>query len=78
MKDKEKLKVNNLIALRQLLTNTLTVLIGGTVGLLFINASPLKYVFIFIGLFYVYVFTANLSSTISELNLLLNKEEEKC
>ena len=77
MDKKTGLKVNNLIQLRALLTNTLIVLIGGTVGLLFVPAGVLKYLLFFIGCFYIFLFIANLSSTIKELNgILYNSEEE--
>ncbi len=77
MDKKTELKVNNLIQLRALLTNTLIVLIGGTIGLLFIRDSIIKYVLLTLGCFYTFLFLANLSSTVREINgILYNSEDE--
>ena len=75
MDKKTELKINNLIQLRTLLTNTLIVLIGGTVGLLFVEASALKYLLLILGCFYILLFIANLSNTIREINGILYSEE---
>ncbi len=77
MDKKTELKVNNLIQLRTVLTNTLIVLIGGTVGLLFVEASVLKYILLILGCFYILLFIANLSNTIREVNGILYGEEDK-
>lgn len=73
---KTKLRIDNLIQLRTILTNTLIVLVGGTVGILFTEASILKYILLTLGCFYILLFIANLSNTIREINEILYKEEK--
>ena len=74
---KTKLRIDNLIQLRTILTNTLIVLVGGTVGILFTEASILKYILLTLGCFYILLFIANLSNTIREINEILYKEENR-
>ena len=77
--DKEilKLKVNSLISLRTSLINTLTVLVGGTVGVYFLPAgSVAKIILIIVGIFYSLVFSSNLISTSGEISNLLNNGKE--
>ena len=73
---KTKLRIDNLIQLRTILTNTLIVLVGGAVGILFTEASILKYILLTLGCFYILLFIANLSNTIREINEILYKEEK--
>ena len=73
---KTKLRIDNLIQHRTILTNTLIVLVGGTVGILFTEASILKYILLTLGCFYILLFIANLSNTIREINEILYKEEK--
>jgi len=60
--DKEilKLKIESLIALRTSIINALIVLVGGTVSLLFFQFTPLKYIFVSVGVFYFFVLISNL------------------
>ena len=75
---KTKLRIDNLIQLRTILTNTLIVLVGGTVGILFTEASILKYILLTLGCFYILLFIANLSNTIREINEILCGGKIKC
>ncbi len=72
--EKIKLKVNNLVALRQLLTQTLALLIGGVAGIWFTANSALKFILITAGIFYIAVLAKNLYSAIYELNENLYKK----
>ncbi len=71
-----ELKINDLISLRQLVTQTLVVLIGGVVGLFFLPDSKLKYVVIIIGLLYVFFIGKTLYRTINKINKYLYKRNE--
>ena len=78
MDKRTEVKINNLIALRQLVTNVAVVVVGGTLGLLFIPNSLLKYSLIFIGVFYSCLFITNLSSILRELdNLVYSYDKEE-
>ncbi len=70
-----ELKIKDLISLRQLITQTLVILIGGVVGLFFIPESKLKYIVIVFGVFYVMVLGKNLYSTINKIDKYLYKKE---
>lgn len=77
--DKEilKLKIKSLISLRTSLINTLTVLVGGTVGIYFLPAGSLaKIILIIVGIFYSLIFTFNLIATSNEINILLNSRRD--
>lgn len=75
---KTKLRIDNLIQLRTILTNTLIVLVGGTVGIHFTEASILKYILLTLGCFYILLFIANLSNIIREINEILYGGKIKC
>lgn len=73
-----ELKIQELISLRQLLTTTITILVGGTIGLIFISKFIIIRLILFVlGLYYTGLFVSNLKSTMSELNMLLKSEEKK-
>ena len=70
-----QLKVNNLITLRQLLSNFVIVTVSGTIGLLFLPNTFIKFVLLVLGLFYSGLFITNLMSTTKELNTILYKRK---
>lgn len=72
-----QLKVNNLIALRQLLSTFVIVTVSGTIGMLFTPHCFLKYFLLLIGGFYSWLFISNLSNTIKELNSILYKTRKE-
>ncbi len=72
-----QLKVNNLIALRQLLSTFVIVTVSGTIGMLFTPHCFLKYFLLLIGGFYSCLFISNLSNTIKELNSILYKTRKE-
>lgn len=69
-----ELKVKDSIALRQLLTQTLVILIGGVIGLFFIDAGEYKFIFIFLGIAYAIVLARNLYTAIKQINNFLYKK----
>lgn len=75
--EKIKLKVNSLVALRQLITQTLALMIGGLAGICFMPNGTLKFIIIGLGLFYVIVLARNLYFVICELNANLYKKLEE-
>jgi hypothetical protein len=68
-----KLKVQNLIALRQMLMTNLLVIGGGVVGIAYTENSFLKCFLIASGVWLLYVFTKNLYSTKQELDIIPDK-----
>lgn len=70
-------RINNLIALRQLITQVLTVLISGVVGVLFIPDSPLKAGLFILGVYFIIILSKNLINTMSELNGYLYKRNKE-
>ena len=75
--EKIKIKTEHLVSLRQLLTQTLALLIGGIVGIWFTPDCTLKTVVITAGLLYTAVLAKSLYSTIVELNRCIYKELEE-
>lgn len=73
--DLMQFKVNNLIALRQLLSNFVIVTVSGTIGLLFLPNTSIKFILIVLGLFYSGLFVTNLMSANKELNTILYKRK---
>lgn len=69
-----ELKVKDSIALRQLLTQTLVILIGGVIGLFFIENNKNTFIWIFIGMIYIVVLGKNLYVAINRVNKLLYKK----
>ncbi len=55
-----KLRVGDLLAQRQIISQALIVLIGGVVGICFMQNTILKYVFIISGVLYIIVLAKNL------------------
>ena len=70
-------KVNNLIALRQLLSNFVIVTVSGTIGLLFLPNIFIKFILLALGLFYSGLFIINLMTTTKELNTILYKTRKE-
>lgn len=69
MDELTKVRVNNLISLRQSLLVLLPVLIGGTVGMVFVNGHALlRIMLIILGVFFTGVMIFSLCKTITELN----------
>ena len=77
MEDMIDKRINNLIAPRQLVTQVLTVLISGVVGVLFIPDSPLKAGLFVLGVYFIIILSKNLMETMSELNGYLYKKQGK-
>lgn len=75
--EKIKIKTEHLVSLRQLLTQSLTILIGGLVGLWFMPNCALKTVLLVAGLFYMTVLIKSLYSVIIELNKCIYRELEE-
>ena len=73
MEDMIDKRINNLIAPRQLVTQVLTVLISGVVGVLFIPDSPLKAGLFVLGVYFIII----LMEIMSELNGYLYKKQGK-
>lgn len=76
-KDILKLKIKSLVSLRTSLINTLTILVGGTVGIYFLPAGSIaKIILVVVGIFYSLIFTFNLIATSNEINILLNNRKD--
>ena len=75
MDKRTEVKINNLIALRQLLTSVLVILISGVSGMLFLPNTSLKYILLTLGFYYIFVLLLNVSSVNRELNEYLYKED---
>ncbi len=72
--DLVKLKVNNLTALIQLLSTFVIVTLSGTIGLLFLPNTFIKFALLVLGLFYIGLFITNLVSTTKKLNFFCMEE----
>ncbi len=69
MDEETKVKINNLISLRQSLLGLLPILVGGTLGLLFINGHTiLRIMLITLGSFFIIIIAKSLFGTITEIN----------
>lgn len=75
MDKRTELKINNLIALRQLVTSVLVILISGVSGMLFLPNTNLKYILLTLGFYYIFVLLLNVSGVNRELNEYLYKED---
>ncbi len=75
MDKRTEVKINNLIALRQLVTSVLVILISGVSGMLFLPNTSLKYILLTLGFYYIFVLLLNVSSVNRELNEYLYKED---
>lgn len=75
MDKRTEVKINNLIALRQLVTSVLVILISGVSGMLFLPNTSLKYILLTLGFYYIFVLLLNVSSVNRELNGYLYKED---
>jgi len=71
-------KVDELVALRTSIIHVLIVLVGGTIGLLFMaNTSILKNVLVCLGIFYTCVLISNLGNITIKIDKLLSFRKEK-
>lgn len=71
-----KTRVANLISLRQSLLGLLPILVGGTIGMFFINGRlPIRLAFISAGIIVFIVVMKGLRDTIIELNQYLYKNK---
>ncbi len=69
MDEETKVKVTNLISLRQSLLNLLPILVGGTVGMAFVNDHIiLRNILITTGSFFIAIIAKSLFDTITEIN----------
>lgn len=75
MDKRTEVKINNLIALRQLVKSVLVILISGVSGMLFLPNTSLKYILLTLGFYYIFVLLLNVSSVNRELNEYLYKED---
>ena len=75
MDKRTEIKINNLIALRQLVTSVLVILISGVSGMLFLPNTNLKYILLMLGFYYIFVLLLNVSSVNRKLNGYLYKED---
>lgn len=75
MDELTKTRVENLISLRQSLLVLLPVLIGGTIGLIFIREYlAVRIVLGIFGAYFIFILAYSLSKTITEINQILYKE----
>ncbi len=77
MDELTKTKVNNLIALRQLITQVLTVLTGGLVGVFLMPNTAFKIFLLIFGIYFTAKLIATLANTITELNSYLYSNKRK-
>lgn len=71
-------KVKNLIEQKTMLAQMITVLIGGTVGLCFIEKlNELRGILITAGIFFVIIFVKSFIKTVIELNTYLYSSNKK-
>ena len=56
MDKRTEIKINNLIALRQLVTSVLVILISGVSGMLFLPNTNLKYILLMLGFYYIFFY----------------------
>ncbi len=75
--EKIKIKSQHLVSLRQLLTQTLAVLIGGLIGIWLTTNGISRIVITVAGSFFVLVLAKSLYMTIYELNKCIYKELEE-
>jgi hypothetical protein len=64
-------KVDELVALRTSIIHVLIVLVSGTLGLLFVHNSVLKFVLIPVGFYYACVLALNLDSIAKQISEIL-------
>lgn len=78
MDEETKVKINNLISLRQSLLGLLPILVGGTVGMFFINGHVVaRIALLFCGSFFIIVIAKSLIGTITEINQTIYHKETK-
>lgn len=72
-----EIRVKNLMLSKQLIVQTLTVIIGGMIGLGFMQSSPLRNSLLVFGIFYVLVLIKNFSSITGEIEKYLYKNKRR-
>ena len=68
-------KLKNLIAQKTVLSNMIAVLTGGIMWLTFLDAPKYRFLFVAVGVYFVFVFIISLMKTITELNIILYKKK---
>ena len=77
MDELTKVRVNNLISLRQSLLMLLPILIGGTIGMFFIDGYVvIRIILIILGLYFTFVLLCTLYNTSTEINQCIYKGEK--
>lgn len=70
-----KILTNNLIQKRQMVMSLFALLVSGTIGLMFLHNTLLKFILLTIGFYYIFVLIINYSNNEKELNRYLRKLE---
>lgn len=70
-----KILTNNLIQKRQMIMSLFALLVSGTVGLMFLNNTLLKFILLTFGFYYIFVLILNYNSNEEKLIKLLQKLE---
>lgn len=73
-----KLRIKNLISLRQSLLMLLPILVGGVIGLFFMKENfLLRNILIGVGFFFFFILLTSLHGTIAEINRTLYKNNKR-
>ncbi len=70
-----KILTDNLIQKRQMIMSLFALLVSGTIGLMFLHNTLLKFILLTIGFYYIFVLILNYSSNEEKLIKLLQKLE---
>lgn len=68
-----KILTNNFIQKRQMIMSLFALLVSGTVGLMFLNNTILKFILLTFGFYYIFVLILNYNSNEEKLINLLQK-----
>lgn len=71
-----KILTNNLIQKRQMVMSLFALLVSGTIGLMFLHNTLLKFILLTVGFYYIFVLIINYSNNEKELNRYLRKLED--
>lgn len=71
-----KILTNNLIQKRQMVMSLFALFVSGTIGLMFLHNTLLKFILLTIGFYYIFVLIINYSNNEKELNRYLRKLED--
>ncbi len=72
-----KLNVQNAISKRQMIISLFALVVSGTIGLLFLDKSFVKYLLMGLGFYYTFILILNYLSNESKLNQMLKRKREK-